>query len=335
MDDARLPDPEVPMRVLFVHPAYPNTFTTVIEALATRPGVRCSVLLDNRAKQAVYDPTGRIRFLGYDPDSNIAQRGAGMHDAAFTPAAAHGLSIARALRVHSRAHRFDVVLSHASRGCTFYLRHAIDGAIVSYCEHPGYFMQSARAEYPQTLPQYVHDMGYRALVLASVLHSDLGLVASEHARKMFPAEVQHRVRVAPEGFPLSTPPKRRPALRAQLGLPEEGLIVGFFARSLEAVRGFDTFVEVAKRIQAARNDIHVLVIGAEQTLYGNELLYLRGQSFKHHALQRSGVDEGAFIWRDYMPYQEFIAHLHCIDLAILPYFEGASNWSVFHAMFYL
>jgi glycosyltransferase involved in cell wall biosynthesis len=170
------------------------------------------------------------------------------------------------------------------------------------------------------------------MVLVSVAYADLGMVASEHARTLFPPELRPKVRAQSEGFPLPQPVGDRRAARARLGLPVAGPLIGFFGRTLESVRGFDIFLQVAKRVRAVRPDVRVLVIGSEGTLYGNEERYLGQVSFKQYALQQAGVREGDLIWRDFLPYGEFLAHIGCLDLAILPTFEGASNWSFFDAM---
>ena len=73
-------------------------------------------------------------------------------------------------------------------------------------------------------------------------------------------------------------------------------------------------------------------MGEEQSIYGNETRYLQGQSFKDHTLTQVALPPEALIWRQTLPYEEFRRHIACLDLAILPLFEGAANWSLFEAM---
>jgi glycosyltransferase involved in cell wall biosynthesis len=121
-------------------------------------------------------------------------------------------------------------------------------------------------------------------------------------------------------------------MRKKLGLPVDAPLVGFCGRTLEAVRGFDIFLKVLRRVWQARPDVQAIAIGTAATLYGNEDIYLGQQSFKEYALAQAGVDAAAILWRDFLPYPTFLGHLACLDLAILPTFEGASNWSFFDAM---
>jgi glycosyltransferase involved in cell wall biosynthesis len=320
------------LSVLFIHPSYPNIFARVIEELAGRPDIRCGVMVENRCRDAVRASGSRATFYGYDPADLPSHGETDAYMGAFATGVRRGLGVARTLRILTQEVPFDVVLGSASNGCTFFLRSVVSSAIVSHCEHPGYFIQSARPEFPRMLDQYVHDLTYRSLVLGCVAHSELGLVASDHARALFPAEFHAKVRVQSEGCELPRLPPSRRAWRRPLGLPVDSPLIGFFGRSLEAVRGFDVFLHVFKRVRELRPEVQAVVIGSETTLYGNEERYLGGRSFKQYALESAGIAEGDVIWRGFLPYQQFLAHLACLDVAILPTFEGASNWSFFDAM---
>jgi glycosyltransferase involved in cell wall biosynthesis len=323
--------PQTTLRVLVIHPSYPNIFTRAVDALAERSGLSCACMVENRCRPAVLEEPRTMTFFGYDPTPAPQLNLDGVPIEAFVSGVRRGLGVANALHVLRERYTFDVILGSASNGCTLFVRSVVPSAVVAYCEHPGYFMQSARPEFPRTLSQYAHDIAYRSMVLQSVAQAELGMVASEHARRLFPPEVQAKVRAQTEGFPIPTRPRDRAALRAKLGLPD-GPIVGFFGRSLEAVRGFDVFLQVLKRLRDVRPDVNVLVIGSATTIYGNEGAYLADGSFKRHALAEVGMAEHEIVWRDFLPYPEFVSHLFCIDLAVLPTLEGASNWSFFDAM---
>jgi glycosyltransferase involved in cell wall biosynthesis len=120
--------------------------------------------------------------------------------------------------------------------------------------------------------------------------------------------------------------------RAALGLPPQAPLVGFFSRTLEAVRGFDIFLRVAGRLHELAPELHFVAIGEERTLYGNETAYLNGATFKEYALAQTGVPAGLIHWLPLMPYDDFRRAVACLDVVILPLFEGAANWSLFEAM---
>jgi glycosyltransferase involved in cell wall biosynthesis len=323
---------DMPLRVLFIHPSYPNIFTRVVDALSQRPGISCSFLVENRCRAAVLASQPTIAFYGYDPSPGWHDDRSASPITFFESGVRRGTGVATAFQRLRHSRDFDVVVGSASNGCTMFLKAVADCAVVSHCEHPGFFIQAARPEFPRTLGQYVSDVSYRAMVQVSVSQSELGLVASNHARNLFPSELQSKVRVQSEGVPMHALPDDIPALKQRLGLPAEGPILGFFGRTLEAVRGFDIFLQVAARLRSAMPALNLLVIGSNDVLYGNEQRYLGGRSFKQHALEQADLPEADIIWRDFLPYDEFLAHLACLDLAVLPTFEGASNWSFFDAM---
>ncbi|RMH53108.1 MAG: glycosyltransferase [Bacteroidetes bacterium] len=316
-------------RVLFIHPAYPNQFTRIARVLHDRGDLEIVGLIDQSLlPQAADDP---VPHLGFRTDGVPTPA-----SYPFVHAFEAGIRQARGLAhrlVLLRRHRpVDVVVGHAGFGATLYARSLLGCAVVAYAELPGYHAQAARPEFPFVLDQLLAGGACEALTHTSLLHADLGVVPSHHARQLFPPELQPKIRVQMEGFEVSTRPPGGPAERRALGLPAEGPIVGFFGRTLEAVRGFDVFAQVMRRLREIRPDLHVLVIGEEATIYGNETPYLNGLSFKQWALQQAGLDAGSIHWRGFMPYDAFRQYLACLDLAILPLFEGAGNWNVLEAM---
>lgn len=241
---------------------------------------------------------------------------------------AHGIHVA--VEKLCATHHFDAVIGHAGFGATAGLRRILHPttALVAYGELPGVEARESRPEFPLARDGHLEKFVLQSVVLTSVLEADLAIVPSQHSRSFYPPELQPKIRTQIEGFSL----KEYPADRAALGLPAEGQLVGFFGQTLESTRGFDIFVQVARRLKEKDSSVKFLVIGREATQHGNEGQYLNGESFKRFALREAGVREDMFIWRDVLPYTQFRKHLACLDLAILPYFGGAANWSFFEAM---
>jgi glycosyltransferase involved in cell wall biosynthesis len=196
-----------------------------------------------------------------------------------------GKSVVDALAHLHAAGAVDAVVGHASFGTTFFVRALLGVPVVAYVELPGYFPIHCREEFPAQASQNLMDVSLRALIHASVLGADLCLVPSRHARSLFPEELQRKVRVQPEGFTLPPLVADRAALRRELAIPGSGPVIGFAGRTLEAVRGFDVFLRMAKAVLRVRPDARFLVLGDEATLYGNETAYLGGKSFKQHVVE--------------------------------------------------
>jgi glycosyltransferase involved in cell wall biosynthesis len=325
------PDPARPLRVLFVHPAYPNQFTDIGAELDKDPGFVCYGLVHQEMGPAVAAAGTGIPHFGFLPDGAPAPN-AYSYLTGFEEGLRNARGIVQTLLAIQPGYQFDAIVGHAGFGATLYLKTIQAGAIISYAELPSYQAATARREFPLPLETQLAGTAVESLIYTSLLRSDLGIVPSEHAKRYFPPELQSKIRVQMEGFAVTEVPPGGAAERAALGLPLDTPLVGFFGRTLEAARGFDIFVQVARRLHEADPSLHFLVVGDEQTIYGNEQTYTHGRSFKTYTLERAGVPESLFHWRATLPYDLFRRHIGCLDLAILPLFEGAGNWNLFEAM---
>lgn len=321
---------ETPARVLFVHPSYPNQFCAIAEALNQEPSYECYGLV-HQALAPQPGANGRVPYFGFVPDGQVDA-----YAYPFSTTFENGLRNARGILyalLNLMPHvQFDVIVGYAGFGSILMVKQLTGAAVLAYSELPGYHSAAARPAFPLTMDQALSSQAFEALNYASLLQADLCVVPSQHTRRLFPPELQPKIRVQMEGFDAEAIPAGGPAQRAALGLPSDAPIVGFFSRTLEAVRGFDIFLNVARRLHELDPAIQFVVIGDEQTLYGNEAAYLNGQTFKHYALNAAGVPETLFRWFNTMPYERFREHIACLDLVILPLFEGAANWSLFEAM---
>lgn len=317
------------MKVVFVHPSYPNQFTEIAYGLARQAGWECSFLVDEGFTGQIRGDNPPIAYYGYREE---ALPGSGLYYLqSMEEGARRGKAVVEAL-AHIKAQRgVDAVVGHASFGTTFFVREVLKIPVVSYIELPGYYPLYCRPEFPGQYPQLLIDISFRALVYSSVLNSDLCLVPSQHAKNLLPKELQNKVRVQVEGFVLPAL-QDKSCLRQSIGLDAAKPVIGFAARTLEAVRGFDIFVQAAGKIKQARKDVQFLVIGDEKTVYGNEMTYLGDKSFKEYALAAAGLCEQDFVFKPFMPYDRFVNHLQSMDIAMFPLFEGAANWGLFEAM---
>ncbi|WP_447979275.1 glycosyltransferase [Candidatus Nitrospira bockiana] len=318
------------MRVAFLHPSYPNQFTRIAHRLAQREGWEPLAFVHDAFAESVRRDEPPIAYYGFhdlpDPPSGNY----------YTQSIEDGLRCGKAVldalaHVHA-ADKVDAVVGHASFGTTVYIREVLRIPVVAYVELPGHVPLYCRDEFPAQYPQVLMDVAVRALIHAAVVEADCCLVPSRHAKRLFPEPLQGKVRVQPEGFDLPAMRTDKHGLRKKLGVPDDGPVVGFAGRTLEAVRGFDVFVKVAKAICGARRDVAFVAIGEETTLYGNETAYLGGKSFKRHVLEAEGMDDQAILFKPFLPHDEFVEHLQALDLLLCPLFEGAGNWGLFEAM---
>jgi glycosyltransferase involved in cell wall biosynthesis len=316
------------VKVVFTHPSYPNQFTDIAHALAE--DWDCSFLVNQGFTDAIKRDDPPIPYYGF-VEEDAAFSGS-YYTKSIEEGIRRGKAVVEALLHIKETSGIDLVVGHASFGTTFYIREILKVPVVSYVELPGYFPVYCRDEFPAQYAQALIDAPLRALIHSSVLNSDLCIVPSGYAKRLFPPDLAHKVRVQMEGFDLPALHPDKKALRRELGLSGDVPIVGFAARTLEGVRGFDIFVKAAQEIQRARSDVRFLAIGNEETIYGNETMFLGDKSFKRYVFETTGMSEAAFIFKPFMPRADYIRHIQAMDVILFPMFEGAANWGLFEAM---
>jgi len=318
------------MKVVFVHPSHPNQFTQIAQGLAETAGWDCACLVRDEFAESVRRDEPSIAYYGYRESATSLS--GNCISQCLEEGIRCGTAVGEALTHIKKSAGIDVVVGHASFGCTFFARQLLNLPVIAYVELPGYYPVFARDEFPAQAPQVMMDASLRALIHGSVLNADLCVVPSRHAKRLFPRELQPKVRVQAEGFALPPLPADKRALRRELGIDESAPLIGFAGRTLEAVRGFDIFYRAASAIHYARPDARFLVIGDEATIYGNELSYLDGKSFKQHVLAAGAIPHQAFHFKPFLAHESFIKHVQALDLILFPLFEGAGNWALFDAM---
>jgi glycosyltransferase involved in cell wall biosynthesis len=317
------------MRILVVTMAAASQFTPIFDRLAERHEV---TLLTPPG-------TGRARAretLHFEPVRSSAPSRRARAEESFRGTAE---AVARAVG-QAGPGRFDVAFAQASFGCAAGVLDAAPLPVVAHVELPAMEMARARPEYPLTPEDEGADAALRALVEGTVARAALTVVPSRYAASRLAPSLRDRVRVVMEGFdprpalgPPAGPAERR-AARARLGLPEAAPVVGFFGRTLEAVRGFDVFLDAALAIRRREPEALFLAVGAAATLYGNERAYLGEESFRDHALRRAGIrgEEDGFHVLPLQPQETLHALMDCVDCALFPMFENAGNWSFYECL---
>jgi glycosyltransferase involved in cell wall biosynthesis len=318
------------MKVVFVHPSHPNQFTQIAYGLANRPGFSCSCLVLEAFSTQIRSSNPPIGFYGYREEPT--PESSAWFIQPMEKGARCGKAVVEALAHLKASGEVDVVVGHAVFGATLFVRQLLGIPVVSYVELPGFHTLYSRPEFPAQYWQSMTHVTLQSLVWSSVLCSDLSIVPSQHASDLFPAPLRDRVRVQMEGFRPVPPVADRVLLRRELGLPEDGPLIGFAARTLEAVRGFDIFAKAARIIHRSVPRAQFVAIGDETTLYGNETIHLNGKTFRQHTWETAGMNGEPFSFRPFMNYDLFVRHLQAMDVILFPLFEGAANWGLFEAM---
>lgn len=228
--------------------------------------------------------------------------------------------------------KVDVIVSHSMWGSTNLLYDELDAAFVSYIEFPSYRAHGWDARYPPDLSQRLTDRNMEMLHYHQVLCSDLTITPSQHARSMFPPELQSRIAVQFEGFDLSAE-----MAKARSTTPADARFsIGFSARDLSSAKGFETFMRLVDRMvrEGQAEGVRFVALGdAQAPTYGYEQQWVQRQygdaqfSFKDHLLKLHPAAE-VVEFPGKLPYAQFAQLLGEIDLFLYPLRHGVANWGL-------
>lgn len=242
---------------------------------------------------------------------------------------------AGAVRAALREDPVDLVFGQASFGCLGRLRAFWSGPLVAHVELAGLEYARCRPEYPLDDEGEATDRTVRGQVHAVLRQADAVITPTAYSASLLPTDIQMRTTPVMEGFavrePLSEAARARILVAA--GLDPFRPVIGFFARSLEAVRGFDRFVQAATLLASRASDLQVLAVGAPVTVYGNEGRHLPGGvSFAETVLRASSLPASRFVLPGFLPRRAMHALMDASDVAVFPIYEGAGTWGLFEAL---
>ena len=157
---------------------------------------------------------------------------------------------------------------------------------------------------------------------------------TNYQKSTFPLAYQNKLKVLFDGIdtnlykPISADSKSD----LEITWPSNAPIITFVSRGLEAMRGFDIFMEMAHKISLKNPDVHFVVVGREKTNYGSELIHLKDQSFKQYVLQKFKYDLNRFHffeWISEPALAELFRLTTCHFYWTMPF---VLSWSFFQAM---
>lgn len=232
----------------------------------------------------------------------------------------------------------DVIVAHGSGGFPLQIFDSFDIPVISYIEFPSFTAHGYDARYPQ--PEYAayRDRLFEMTSYHQAVKSDMTIVPSEYARRMFPACLHERIVAQMEGFDIVRKPSRFKR--------KDGVFhIGFAARDLSSAKGFEQFVLIAKAILAVRPNVRFVFCGSPKVLYSYEGAFLQAQfpdeatrpaSFMQYVLEREGITLGpdaAFEHVDFAGYEDFASYIEAMDLFLYPLQFGSANWGLFELLF--
>ena len=229
--------------------------------------------------------------------------------------------------------KIDLIVAHGSWGSPHLIFDEFDIPIITYIEFPSYADHGWNPKYPPTESQRLTDKNMQMLSYYQVMKSQKTIVPSEHAKKMFPNELQSRIAVQFEGFDPDKVAQRKPV---KIKLPKDVRTIGFAARDLSSAKGIQLFVQTAEILSKSDQKIHFVVIGDPgSTSYSYEQVFLEKKygkkskiTFIEHLFNTHTLNRKHFSLTGKLPYPEYSGLLHEIDLFLYPVQYGSGNWGL-------
>jgi glycosyltransferase involved in cell wall biosynthesis len=321
------------MHVMFIHPNFPAQFGLIAQHLSLQRGWRCTFVTSIDTTHLKDLPFTHInyRLRDNDPQPRVFYNPDNLQ-VLFD----HMAAIYRGLR-GVQGLKPDLVVGHMSYGTMLYLRNLYDCPFVGYYELlPPPFWTDALVLRKEFLPPEgarLFNAGYHALTHLHLCYCDAGYTPTHFQLGTCPPEYRHKLRVIFDGVDCELfQPRPRPRQFRGLAISPQTRVVTFVSRGLESARGFDIFMQVAKRICQRRLDVLFLIAGTERTNYGHELNYIGNQTFKQWVLGRDSYDLSRFHFLGLIPTRELAELYNLSDLHIYLTVPYVLSWSLVQAM---
>jgi glycosyltransferase involved in cell wall biosynthesis len=268
-----------------------------------------------------------IRLLQYDPLEG--------ETSSFDSLVSRGHTVYQLLKAHPEV-RPDLVVGSSIYASSTFLPDLYDCPVINYFDyyyhrHDSYV--DFRPEFPPDEIDVVRARAHNALVLLDLHACAAGYSPTQWQRDLFPAEHRHKIATIFDGvdreFWYRRPVPRRIGDRA---VPPQTRFVTYVARGLEAMRGFDIFMRMAKRIAEVRSNVIFVVVGSDHFYHGQDLKYIRAPSFREHVLQQDHYDLSRFVFAGRVSSSQLAEILSLSDLHVYLTAPFVLSWSLFDAL---
>lgn len=317
------------MQILFVHPNYPAQFGPILSRLTRRPGTEC--IFVTKAASGERDGLRCIRF----ETRGGATRSTHYCSRTFENAVWHAWGVYEACKA-AKDLRPDLIVGHSGFGTTVFLRELYDCPIVNYFEyyyHPHGSDMDFRPDFPPREADFLRARARNAMILLDLETCAAGYTPTRWQRNLLPDVWQSKVEIIHDG--VDTELWRRAAVPRRLGdetIGEDVRVVTYVARGLEAMRGFDIFVRVAKRIAAQMPNVLFVVVGSDRVCYGSDHRHIKTKTFREHVLQTERPDLSRFRFLGTVA-PRTLAQIFCLsDLHIYLTVPFVLSWSLLNAL---
>jgi glycosyltransferase involved in cell wall biosynthesis len=163
-----------------------------------------------------------------------------------------------------------------------------------------------------------------------------GHTPTEFQRRTYPDWARPQINLLPEGAdlelcrPLPAARRRTLVIGEMTVSPKEPLLT-YVARGLEPYRGFHALMRALPRLQQARPDLRVAIVGSDEVSYGSTP---KGTTWREHFLREVGsrLDLSRVHFLGRVSYEDYRALLQRSDVHVYLTYPFVASWSLREAL---
>lgn len=316
--------------ILFVHQNFPAQFGHIARTLVREQGYRCTFVTNSPPRDEAEIQILPYRILGG------ARRETHYCTRTFENSVAHAHGVYEACKSQPEL-RPDLIVGHSGFGSTLFLGELFDCPIINYFEyfyHPHESDMDFRPAMPPAEMDVLRSYCRNAMLLLDLENCHAGYAPTQWQKSRFPARYQDKIEVIFDGVDTNIWRRQPEAPREIAGrkIPPDTRIVTYVSRGFESMRGFDIFMQVAKRIYQQHPNVVFAVVGADRVAYGGDQKVTGSPSFKEHVLRQDDYDLNKFVFTGLLPPSELARLLSLADLHLYLTVPFVLSWSLFNAL---
>ena len=319
-------------RLVFMHQNYPAQFGPITRFLLDEYDVDISFFSQYAAKQ----PISGIRHYFYKPVTTGHEQDPYFFSRYFENECASMHGVHNTLMASGI--KPDVLIGHVAFGNMGLLHVEYPdvskiGFFELFYDPFGNFSES-RPEYPAPKPNRLRVPLRNATQLIELEYCTKGYSPTRFQRSTYPAAYQNKLSVLFDGIDTRQYSPAEVTARSELPRkwPTDAKLVTYVSRGLEAMRGFDIFMEVAHKVSQLRPNVHFVVAGNPKTHYGSEMLQIKEATFKDYVMKLHPYDLNRFHFLNWVSESALIDLFRLSDCHFYWTVPFTLSWSLFQAM---
>ena len=319
------------MHVLFVHQNFPAQFGHIARHLIRTRGWTCTFVSKT--------PAGKVEGI---EKVEYTTRGGARETThycsrTFENAVWHAHGVYEACKARPDL-RPDLIVGHSGFGSTVYLPELYpDVPIINYFEfyyHSHHSDMDFRPEFPPSELDFLRARSRNAMLLLDLETCRRGYSPTRFQQTRFPEIYQSKIDVIFDGIETDIFQRRQgvPRRIGDRAIPPSTRVVTYVSRGFEAMRGFDIFMRVAKRMYEQFPDVVFAVVGSDRICYGGDEKHIEHKTFREHVMAQAGYDRDKFIFTGLLAVSKLVELWSISDLHLYFTVPFVLSWSMVDAL---